>query len=68
MRQNSYLLRFWHTAQSDTWRATLITVAANSVEHHFNSMDELFCHLREVYESTDTKKVIVNTEQLDHQE
>jgi hypothetical protein len=66
MRQDSYLLRFWRTAQSDSWRATLITVAADTVEQHFTSMDDLFYHLREVYQPSCPGKELVDTDQIEH--
>jgi hypothetical protein len=66
MRQDSYLLRFWRTAQSDSWRATLITVAADTVEQHFTSMDDLFYHLREVYQPSCSGKELIDTDQIEH--
>ncbi|MBI1298361.1 hypothetical protein GC175_25790 [bacterium] len=54
MRQDSYLLRFWRTAQGREWRITLIPIVPDTVEQHFVSVDDLFRRLYDAYQSTDT--------------
>jgi hypothetical protein len=52
MAQDSYLLRFWHTPNNETWRATLISVDPEGREQHFGTVDDLLVYLQWAYSST----------------
>ena len=52
MLRSSYMLRFWRTNHSESWRVTLISISPDAPEQHFTTVTDLLSHLDQEYASS----------------